>query len=229
MRDDNGHGTHVAGSVGGSEWGIAKAVQLHPVRVLRRGTGSDSQVIAGVDWVTQHVQQNGWPAVANMSLGGSASPALDRAVCRSIAAGISYAVAAGNENRNACGSSPARIVQAIGTGATNRSDQRAFFSNKGECVDIFAPGQDITSAQVGGGSTVLSGTSMASPHVAGVAALCAQASPGASPEAVKQCVIERGTGDVLGGIGDGSPNLLLYARSAAEQTSAPAKLSPEDQ
>ena len=226
--DDNGHGTHVAGSVGGTEFGIAKAVQIHPVRVLVRGSGSDSQVIAGVDWVTQHVAQNGWPAVANMSLGGSVSPALDRAVCRSIAAGVTYAVAAGNENQNACGSSPARVAQAIGTGATNRSDQRAFFSNTGACVDIFAPGQDITSAKVGGGSTVLSGTSMASPHAAGVAALCLQANPGASPEAIKQCVLERGTEDALTSIGDESPNLLLYARSASAQTSVPAQQSPQD-
>jgi subtilisin family serine protease len=222
VADDNGHGTHVAGSVGGTEFGIAKSVTLHPVRVLVRGSGTDSQVIAGIDWVTQHVKQNGWPAVANMSLGGSASPALDRALCRSIAAGVSYAVAAGNENQNACGSSPARVVQAIGSGATNRSDQRAFFSNTGECVDIFAPGQDITSAKVGGGSQVLSGTSMASPHVAGVAALCIQANPGASTDEIKACVVGRATEDALTQIGDGSPNRLLYARSDATATGLPA-------
>jgi subtilisin family serine protease len=143
-------------------------------------------------------------------------------LCRSIAAGVSYAVAAGNENQNACGSSPARVVQAIGTGATTRSDQRAFFSNTGECVDIFAPGQDITSAKVGGGSQVLSGTSMASPHVAGVAALCIQANPGASTDEIKACVVGRATEDALTQIGDGSPNRLLYARSGATATGLPA-------
>ncbi len=220
--DDNGHGTHVAGTVGGSEFGIAKQVVLHPVRVLVRGSGTDSQVIAGVDFVARHARTNGWPAVANMSLGGSASPALDRAVCNSIAAGVTFAVAAGNENRDACNSSPARVDEAIGTGATNRSDTRASFSNKGTCVDIFAPGRDITSARVGGGSTVLSGTSMASPHVAGVAALCAQANPGAAPAQIRQCVLDRATPDKLTGIGEGSPNRLLYSKADTSGTALPA-------
>jgi subtilisin family serine protease len=212
VADDNGHGTHVAGTVGGTEFGIAKRVTLHPVRVLRNGTGSDSEVIAGVDWVTRHVQDNAWPAVANMSLGGSSSPALDLAVCRSIAAGVSYAVAAGNDNSNACSSSPARVLQAIGTGASNRTDARASFSNKGNCVDIFAPGRDISSARLGGGSIALSGTSMASPHAAGVTALCLERSPGSSPKALRSCVLDHATRGRLTGIGDGSPNLLLYAR-----------------
>ena len=115
--DDEGHGTHVAGTVGGTEFGIAKAVTLHPVRVLQNGSGADSDVIRGVDWVTDHVQQHGWPAVANMSLGGSAAPALDLAVCRSIAGGVSYAIAAGNESANACGSSPSRVLQSISAGS----------------------------------------------------------------------------------------------------------------
>jgi subtilisin family serine protease len=227
VADDNGHGTHVAATVGGSEFGIAKSVTLHPVRVLVRGSGTDSQVIAGVDWVTRHVQQNRWPAVANMSLGGGVSPALDRAVCRSIGAGITYAVAAGNENQDACGSSPARIAQALGTGATNRSDERAFFSNTGSCVDIFAPGQDITSAKVGGGSQVFSGTSMASPHVAGVAALCVQANPSATPEAINGCVLGRSTENALTQIGEGSPNRLLFARSNAATMTLPANQDPQ--
>ena len=180
FRDDNGHGTHVAGTIGGKEFGIAKGVVLHPVKVLTDGGGTDSDVIPGVDFVTRHARQNGWPAVANMSLGGGVSPALDRAVCNSIAAGVSYAVAAGNDNSDACNSSPARVFQALGAGATARSDARASFSNVGDCVDLFAPGQDILSARNGGGSTTLSGTSMASPHVAGVAALCLARGQGAT-------------------------------------------------
>ena len=217
IADDNGHGTHVAGTVGGTEFGIAKKVTLHPVRVLVGGSGTDSQVIAGVEFVTRHVRENGWPAVANMSLGGSISPALDLAVCRSIQAGVAYALAAGNEDADACNSSPARVAEAIGAGASDRSDARASFSNKGACVDVFAPGLDITSARRGGGSTPLSGTSMASPHVAGVAALCLQRNPGLTPAQVKQCAIDRATRDRLSSIGDGSPNLLLYARDDRQQ------------
>jgi subtilisin family serine protease len=212
FRDDNGHGTHVAGTIGGSEFGVAKEVVIHPVKVLRNGRGTDSDVIRGVDWVTGEVRENGWPAVANMSLGGPRSPALDLAVCNSIAAGVTYAVASGNENADACNSSPARIVQAIGTGASTRTDSRASFSNRGRCVDLFAPGQEITSARNGGGETTLSGTSMASPHAAGVAALCVERRPGSTPEQVRSCVIEHASPDKLAGIGAGSPNLLLYAR-----------------
>ena len=224
VADDNGHGTHVAGTVGGAEFGISKKVTLHPVRVLVRGSGTDSQVIAGVDWVTGHVTENGWSAVANMSLGGSASPALDRAVCSSIEAGVTYAIAAGNENQPACSSSPARVAQAITAGASDRTDARSSFSNTGSCVDVFAPGSDIESARNGGGSQVFSGTSMASPHVAGVSALCLQANPGASPAEIHQCVIERATPDKLTSIGEESPNLLLYAKDDdLQSTTVPAK------
>ena len=210
--DDNGHGTHVAGSAGGTEFGVAKAVTLHAVRVLQNGSGPDSDVIQGIDFVTSHAQQNGWPAVANMSLGGPASPALDLAVCNSIEAGINHAVAAGNDGRNACGFSPARVVQAIGTGATDRQDRGASFTNEGVCVDVFGPGVDIVSARRGGGSTTLSGTSMASPHAAGTAALCIERNPGAGPAAVKQCIIDAASVDKLSSIGSDSPNRLLYAR-----------------
>jgi subtilisin family serine protease len=206
--DDQGHGTHVAGTIGGTEFGIAKAVTLHPVRVLQNGTGSDSDVIRGVDWATDHVRQHGWPAVANMSLGGSPAPALDLAVCRSIESGLSYAIAAGNESANACGSSPARVVQSISAGATDRSDRGASFTNTGECVAVFAPGVDVTSARRGGGSTTFSGTSMASPHVAGTAALCLERHPGQDPAAVKRCVLDNASLDKLSGIGSGSPNRL---------------------
>ncbi len=220
IADDNGHGTHVAGTLGGTQFGIAKRAILHPVRVLVGGSGTDSQVIAGVDFVTRHASENGWPALANMSLGGSVSPALDVAVCNSIQAGISYAVAAGNEDADACNSSPARVAQAIGSGASDRSDVRAPFSNTGACVDLFAPGVDITSARRGGGSTVSSGTSMASPHAAGVAALCLQRSPGSTPDQVEQCVIDRATRDHLTSIGPGSPNLLLYAKDDQQQVAS---------
>jgi subtilisin family serine protease len=209
--DDNGHGTHVAGTIGGTEFGIAKAVTLHAVRVLQNGSGSDSDVIQGVDWVTEHVRQNGWPAVANMSLGGSPSPALDLAVCRSIESGVSYAVAAGNESQNACNSSPARVLQSISAGASDRNDRGASFTNIGECVAVFAPGVDITSARRGGGSTTFSGTSMASPHTAGTAALCLQRHPG-DPAAVKRCVLDNASPDKLSAIGEGSPNRLVYTR-----------------
>ncbi len=210
--DDQGHGTHVAGTTGGTEFGIAKAVTLHPVRVLQNGSGSDSDVIRGVDWVTDHVRQNGWPAVTNMSLGGSPAPALDLAVCRSIESGVSYAIAAGNESANACGSSPARVLQSLSAGASDRSDRGASFSNTGECVAVFGPGVDITSARRFGGSTTLSGTSMASPHVAGTAALCLERHPGQDPAAIKRCVLENASLDKLGGIGSGSPNRLVYTR-----------------
>ena len=211
VADDNGHGTHVTGTIGGAGFGVARRVTLHPVRVLRNGSGSDSTVIAGIDWVTRHAGENGWPSAANMSLGGSISPALDLAVCRSIEAGVTYAVASGNENDDACDSSPSRIVQALGVGATDRSDARASFSNTGTCVDLFAPGVDITSARNGGGSTQLSGTSMASPHAAGVAALCLERIGAAGPDRVVRCVLDHASRDRLSGIGEGSPNLLLYA------------------
>jgi subtilisin family serine protease len=174
--DCNGHGSHVAGTVGGATYGVAKDVSLVPVRVLDcRGSGTTSGVIAGVDWVTGRTAR---PAVANMSLGGGASTTLDNAVANSIAAGITYAVAAGNGNRlgvpqDACGSSPAKVPSAITVAATDRTDKRASWSNYGSCVDLFAPGVGITSAwsKSDDATNTISGTSMATPHVTGVAAL----------------------------------------------------------
>ena len=198
VRDDHLHGDR-----------HAETRSLHAVRVLRHGSGSDSAVIQGVDWVTEHVRQNGWPAVANMSLGGSASPALDLAVCRSIESGVSYAIAAGNDSSNAYGSSPARVLQSVCAGASDRNDRGATFTNTGECVAVFAPGVDITSARRFGGSTTLSGTSMASPHVAGTAALCLERHPGQDPAAVKRCVLDNASVDKLGSIGLDSPNRLI--------------------
>jgi subtilisin family serine protease len=211
-RDDHGHGTHVAGSAGGTEFGIAKEVTLHAVRVLQNGSGADSDVIEGVEWVTTNAQENGWPAVANMSLGGSVSDVLDLAVCNSIAAGVSYAIASGNSDANACDFSPGRILQSISVGATDKNDKRASFSNKGACVDVFAPGVNIVSARRNGGSTTMSGTSMASPHVAGVAALCLERGPGSDPAAVESCVVENASQGKLSDVGENSPNLLLYAK-----------------
>jgi len=210
--DCNGHGTHVAGTVGGNTWGIAKGVQLFGVRVLGcTGSGSNSGVIAGVDWVTaNHVK----PAVANMSLGGGASSALDTAVNNSIAAGVFYAVAAGNDNANACNYSPARAANAMTVGSTTSTDARSSFSNFGTCVDIFAPGSSITSAwhTSNSATNTISGTSMASPHVAGVAALYLAGNTTASPSAVTTAINNNATLNKVTSAGTGSPNRLLYSQ-----------------
>ena len=186
--DCNGHGTHVAGTVGGATYGVAQGVRLVAVRVLNcAGSGSWSGVIAGIDWVTvNHVG----PAVANMSLGGSASTAVDTAVANSIASGVNYAIAAGNGNfvgiaQDACKSSPARVPAAMTVSATDQNDRKASWANYGKCVDWFAPGVGITSAWSDGGVKTISGTSMATPHTAGVAALYLDLNPGASPSTVR--------------------------------------------
>jgi subtilisin family serine protease len=209
--DCNGHGTHVSGTVGGTTWGVAKGVTLHAVRVLDcNGSGSNAGVIAGVDWVTNNHQS---PAVANMSLGGGASTALDTAVANSVASGVVYAVAAGNSNANACNSSPARAPAALTVGATTTSDMRSSFSNVGTCVDVFAPGSGITSSWLTSdtATNTISGTSMASPHVAGVAALYRQQFPGQSPSQVAQGIVNNATTGVVGNAGTGSPNRLLHS------------------
>jgi subtilisin family serine protease len=208
--DDHGHGTHVAGTAVGTDFGVATQAILHPVRVLKGGTGDDPEVIAGIDWVTRHVLDNGWPAVANMSLGGTPSPAIDLAICRSIAAGVVYAVAGGNDGASACGSTPARIVQALTAGATDLLDGRPEWSNYGPCVDLYAPGKNVESAGRGGGSAVLSGTSMASPHVVGAAALCLERDPGQSPEDVARWIVEHATPDQVRNLAPGGNNLMLY-------------------
>lgn len=219
--DCNGHGTHVAGTVGGATYGVAKGVTLHAVRVLScSGSGSTSGVIAGVNWVTSnHVK----PAVANMSLGGGVSTALDDAVRNSIAAGVTYAIAAGNSNADACTQSPARVSQALTVGATTSADARSSFSNFGTCVDLFAPGSSITSAWSTGdtATNTISGTSMASPHVAGVAALYLATDPSAPPSTVNAAVVNNATSGRLSGIGSGSPNRLLYSRFGAAPVDSP--------
>jgi subtilisin family serine protease len=209
--DCNGHGTHVAGTIGGTTYGVAKGVSLYAVRVLDcNGSGSVSGVIAGVDWVTGNAVE---PAVANMSLGGSASSALDTAVANSIARGVTYAIAAGNDNQDACTTSPARTAAAVTVGATTGSDARASFSNYGTCLDIFAPGYDITSAWHTGNSATatISGTSMAAPHVAGVAALYLQGNPTAAPQTVRDAIVNTATADHVTGAGSGSPNRLVFS------------------
>jgi subtilisin family serine protease len=209
--DCNGHGTHVAGTIGGSTYGVAKGVRLFAVRVLRcNGSGTTSGVIAGVDWVTRNRVT---PAVANMSLGGGASTALDTAVRNSIAAGVTYAVAAGNANTNASGQSPARVGEAITVGATTQSDARSSFSNFGSVVDIFAPGSSILSSWYTSNSATarLSGTSMASPHVAGVAARYLEnPTAGATPAQVRNQIVNNATTNRLSGIPAGTANRLLF-------------------
>jgi subtilisin family serine protease len=213
--DCNGHGTHVSGTVGGSTYGVAKAVQLVAVRVLDcNGSGSTSGVAAGIDWVTAHAIK---PAVANMSLGGGADATLDAAVSRSIASGVTYGIAAGNGDilgnpQNACSTSPARVPEAITVGATQNNDQKASFSNYGTCLDIFAPGVSITSSWNTNdtATNTISGTSMATPHVVGAAALVASANPNYTPQQVRDALVNNATPNVVGNPGSGSPNRLLY-------------------
>jgi len=209
--DCNGHGTHVSGTVGGSTYGVAKSALLRGVRVLDcNGSGSTSGVISGVDWVTaNHIS----PAVANMSLGGGVSSALDTAVNNLSNSGVPIAVAAGNSNANACNSSPARAANAITVGSTTSTDARSSFSNFGTCVDLFAPGSGILSAWFSSNTATatLSGTSMASPHVAGVAALYRQANPSASSTTVRNAIVNNATTNVITNVGTGSPNRLLYS------------------
>ena len=200
--DCHGHGTHVAGTVGGATYGVAKAVSLVAVRVLNcSGSGTWSGIIAGIDWVTgNHVA--GAPAVANMSLGGGGNTSVDAAVRNSILDGVSYAVAAGNGNfigiaMDACKYSPARVTEAMTIGATDRTDKKASWSNYGNCVDWFAPGVGITSAWITTATNTISGTSMATPHTAGVAALYLQGNPGASPATVRTALYDNTTKGVV--------------------------------
>lgn len=216
--DCNGHGTHVAGTVGGTTWGVAKQVALTPVRVLDcRGSGTWSGVIAGVDWVAATTPR---PAVGNMSLGGGKSTSVNAAVAGAVAKGVTMVVAAGNSNADACNYSPASEPSALTVGATTSGDARASYSNYGSCVDIFAPGSSITSAwhTSSSATNTISGTSMASPHMAGAVALVSQANPTASPAAVGGFLVTNATANRLSSVGAGSPNLLLYSLATGTAT-----------
>lgn len=218
--DCNGHGTHVAGTLGGSTWGVAKGVSLTPVRVLDcGGSGSWSGVIAGIDYVANSPLR---PAVANMSLGGAASAAVDSAVAGAVSKGVTMVVAAGNNGADACGYSPARAPSAITVGATTSIDYRASYSNFGSCVDLFAPGHNITSAwnTSATASNTIGGTSMASPHVAGVAALTLAANPAATPADVAAFLTSTATPNRLSAA---TPNLLLYSMGTGGNLSPPAQ------
>ncbi|MGI2974927.1 S8 family peptidase [Vibrio alginolyticus] len=211
--DCNGHGTHVAGTIGGSLYGVAKNVNLVGVRVLScTGSGSTSGVIAGVDWVAANASG---PSVANMSLGGGQSVALDSAVQSAVQSGVSFMLAAGNSNADACNYSPARVASGVTVGSTTSTDARSSFSNWGSCVDIFAPGSQIKSAWYDGGYKTISGTSMATPHVAGVAALYLQENRSLSPSQVESLLVSRATS---GKVTDtrGSVNKLLYSLTDAD-------------
>ncbi|MGW0859477.1 S8 family peptidase [Streptomyces sp. NPDC002690] len=206
--DCYGHGTHVAGTVGGSTYGVAPAASLVSVRVLNcNGQGSSSGLIAGLDWVARNAAQ---PAVLNGSLGGGKSQAVNRATTALATAGILPVIAAGNDSRNACDVSPASADGTLTVAASTDDDEQASFSNRGDCVEIYAPGQDILSARIGGGSVTMSGTSMAAPHATGVAVLYKQAHPDADSAEVAAWIDEVSTRDVLTNVSPDTPNHLLF-------------------
>jgi hypothetical protein len=207
--DCHGHGTHVAGTVAGTEYGVAKGATVVPVRVLAcNGSGTRSDLIAALDWV---VANRTAPAVVNLSLGGGASLSIDDAVRRVVASGVPVIAAAGNEGLDACTTSPGRVAEALTVGATDTADARPWWSNFGTCLDLFAPGHSIPSLSIHSrtGATTMSGTSMAAPHVAGVAALALERAPAASPSEIAATVLGAGTPGVVTSAGTGSPNLLL--------------------
>lgn len=208
-QDGNGHGTHVASTIAGSTYGIAKQARIVAVRVLNNaGSGTTAGVVAGIDWVTAN---HSGPSVANMSLGGGASTAIDTAVRNSISSGVTYAVAAGNSNANASSYSPARVTEAITVGATTNTDARASYSNYGSILDIFAPGSSITAGWYTGdtATNTISGTSMATPHVAGAAAVYLAGHPSATPAQVASALTAGAVTGKVTGPGTGSPNRLL--------------------
>lgn len=222
--DCMGHGTHVSGTVGGIKYGVAKAVTLWSVRVLQcDGSAPLSDIIAGIDWVTAHHRS---PAVANMSLGATRAPALDSAVAKSIRSGVTYVVAAGNYTENACTIYPANLPSVIDVAASDNTDHRWAYSDYGSCVSVFAPGVSITSDDYLSdfASVTWSGTSMASPHVAGIAALYLGAHPTATPAQVKQAILSNATSGHIINV-NGSPNLLAYSAFVGSSTTSNATIS----
>ncbi|MER5888265.1 S8 family serine peptidase [Streptomyces sp. NPDC001941] len=207
--DGNGHGTHVAGTIAGSAHGVAKKAKIVAVRVLDdNGSGTTEQVVAGIDWVTKNHQG---PSVANMSLGGGADEALDEAVRKAIASGVTFAVAAGNESADAGQGSPSRVKEAITVASSTKDDEQSSFSNYGSVVDIYAPGSDITSAWNTGddATNTISGTSMATPHVVGAAAVYLAGHQDATPEQVAKALTDGATPDKISNATQGTPNKLL--------------------
>ena len=214
--DCHGHGTHTAGTVAGSTFGVAKGVTVHAVRVLNcQGSGDDNRIAEAIDWVAANAQK---PAVANMSLGAQGTHAgMEMAVRNAIAAGVVFSLAAGNNNESACNFTPAREPLAITVGATEMNDAKASFSNFGTCLDIWAPGSQIVSAGISSdtATATMSGTSMAAPHVAGAAAFFLAANPNATPQQVRDALVQSATPGKVTGPGSGSPNLLLFVGSGS--------------
>lgn len=207
--DGNGHGTHVAGTIAGAAHGVAKKAKIVAVRVLDdNGSGTTEQVVAGIDWVTANHEG---PSVANMSLGGGADEALDEAVRKAIASGVTFGVAAGNESSDASQGSPSRVKEAITVASSTEEDAQSDFSNFGEIVDIYAPGSDITSSwnDSDEGTKTISGTSMATPHVVGAAAIYLAGHTDATPEAVAKALTDGATADKITNTSEGTPNKLL--------------------
>jgi subtilisin family serine protease len=206
-RDCNGHGTHVAGTIGGTRYGVAKAVTLKAVRVLDcQGAGTDADVVAGLDWVARYAQR---PAVANISLGGARSPTIDAAAKKLSDTGIFLAVAAGNDGGDACQGSPSGASGVLAVAASDRTDASASFTDSGRCVKVYAPGVAITSDWIGNGTRTVSGTSMATPHVAGVAALYKESYGDASQSTVTNWITAHAVGNAVTAVPAGTPNLLL--------------------
>ncbi|MFD4637771.1 S8 family serine peptidase [Lentzea sp. NPDC058436] len=210
-QDCSGHGTHVAGTVGSKTWGVAKKAKLVSVRMLGTnctGNGPDSAGVKAIEWITANAQK---PAVVNASWTFDTADIGNDAIAGMVASGVQMAVASGNSSTNACSTGPAKIASLITVNATSSNDARASFSNYGNCTDIFAPGDNITSLGLNGGSTNMSGTSMATPHVAGVAALYLSANPSASPQALRDALVNNATDGKVTNPGSGSPNKLLYS------------------
>jgi subtilisin family serine protease len=218
--DCYGHGTHVAGTVGGSTVGVAKGVSLYAVRVLScTGGGSISGLLAGIDWLTANAKH---PAVANMSLGTSWSSQINAAIAAAVQSGITVVTSAGNNATDACNQSPAAEPSAITVAASNTTDAQSYYSNWGNCVDLYAPGDAIESAHMGGGYVQMTGTSMSSPHVAGAAALVLQNTPSASPADVASRLTSLAATRKLTGLGRGSPNLLLQVLGLSDPLQLPS-------